>query len=186
MPSAISSFSFCVTARSPTKGAAVLNTNWIWRKRASRTGVKMAAAGCRDYGRGSERTLAFYRDASARAGMRPVVPHCSVLRATIVPEGNCIFGPAETALEQRILCMLIKIGQYGIAFVTRNVNDMVRKTAVHIECFLPGDRMRSYDRMFGAWISRLVGNAGIRIKTTINRFSIVDRGESMEISLHSV
>src|SRR5690242_7017524 len=57
----------------------------------------------------SDRALALDGDARARARMRPVIPHRAVLRAAIVPEGDRVLGPAEAALEQRVLRVLIKI-----------------------------------------------------------------------------
>src|SRR5262245_62871891 len=114
--------------------------------------------------RRSERTLAFHRHTSPRARVRPVVPHRAVLRTTIVPECDRIFGPSETALKQRIFRMLIEIGQHGIAFIAWNANDMVREAAVHVERLFSGDRMRPDHRMFGARISWLARNAGIGIQ----------------------
>src|SRR4029434_8774427 len=124
----------------------------------------------------SERTLAFHRHASARARVRPVVPHRAVLRTTIVPESNRTFGPSETALEQRIFRVLIEIGQHGIAFIARNANNVARETAVHVKRFFSGYRVRPDNRMFGARISWLVRNAGTRIKTAIHGFTVVDCG----------
>src|ERR1043165_2409563 len=60
--------------------------------------------------RPSHRPLALHRDAGAAAGVRPVIPHRAVLGAAVVPERDGILGPAEAALEQRILRMLVEIG----------------------------------------------------------------------------
>src|SRR4029079_12397371 len=84
----------------------------------------------------SDRALAFDRDARARARVRPVVPHRPMLRAAIVPEGDRILGPAEAALEQRVLRVLVEITQDRVALVTRNADDVRRKAAIDIEGFL--------------------------------------------------
>src|SRR5215471_11069082 len=69
------------------------------------------------------RPLALHRDARAGAGVRPVVPHRAMLGAAIVPERDRVLGPAEAALEQRILRVLIEIGENGLALVARNADD---------------------------------------------------------------
>ena len=48
------------------------------------------------------RPFALHRHAKAGPRVRPVVPHCAVLRAAIVPERHRVLPPAEPALEQRI------------------------------------------------------------------------------------
>src|ERR1700704_6059855 len=78
-------------------------------------------------------SLPLHRHPCAGAGVRPVVPHRAVLDAAVVPERDGVFGPAETALEQRILGVLVEIGQHGIALVAGNADDVTGKTAVDIE-----------------------------------------------------
>src|ERR1700730_6677841 len=60
----------------------------------------------------SHRPLALHGDAGAGAGMRPVIPHRAVLGAAVVPERDRVFGPAEAALEQRVLHVLIEIVEH--------------------------------------------------------------------------
>ncbi len=68
----------------------------------------------------SNRLVARHGDAKPRPGVRPVVPHRPMLDAPIVPERHRIFPPAEAALEQRVLCVVVQIGQYRGAFVSRH------------------------------------------------------------------
>src|SRR5262245_18199280 len=186
MPSVILFFSCCAMARSPTKLDGASNTSWTWKKRASPTAAKPAAAGFSIGFRDSERPLAFHRHAGARARVRPVIPHRAVLRTTIVPERDRIFGPSETALEPRIFRMLVKIRQNGIAFIAWNADNMAGEAAIHIESFFPGYRMRPDHRMLRAWISWLVRNAGTRIKTAIHGFTVVAGGQAVEIGFHPI
>src|SRR5215510_13453030 len=97
--------------------------------------------------KGSNRALAFHRDTRARAGVRPVIPHRAVLRAAIVPEGDRVLGPAEAALEQRILRVLVEIAQDCVTFVARNADDVRGEAAVDIKRLLPRHRMGAHDRM---------------------------------------
>src|SRR5262249_52460067 len=134
----------------------------------------------------SEWPLAFYRDAVARAGVRPVIPHRAVLGAAIVPERYGVLCPAKAALEERILRVLIQIGEHGVALIAWNANDVVREAAVHVERLLSRHRVRAYDGMLGVRIGWFVGDAGVCVKTAIDRLSIVDRGEPMKVSLHTI
>src|SRR3954464_9742642 len=81
-----------------------------WRGRG-KTSTRKRCAG------GLNRPLPLHRHPRARARVRPVVPHRAVLGAAVVPEGDGILGPAEAALEQRILGVLVEIGQHRIALV---------------------------------------------------------------------
>src|SRR5262245_33172223 len=173
-------------ARSPTKLAAASNTSWTWKKRASPTAARPAAAGFSIGFSESERTLAFNRHASARARVRPVVPHRAVLRTTIVPECDRIFGPSESALEQRVFRVLVKIRQNGIALIAWNADDVAGESAVHIESFFFGSGVRPDHRMFGARINWLVGNASTRVETAIHWFAVVDGGQAVEIGFHPI
>src|SRR5476651_1766274 len=65
----------------------------------------------------SVRPVACDRDAIAAAGVGPVVPHGTVLDAAIVPEGDGILLPAEAALEQRVLHVLVEVVENPIALV---------------------------------------------------------------------
>src|SRR3954466_11968550 len=53
--------------------------------------------------------FALHGHARAGARVRPVVPHRAVLGAAVVPERDCVLAPAEAALEQRVLAVLIEI-----------------------------------------------------------------------------
>ena len=103
--------------------------------------------------------------------MRPVVHIARCWAQRLSQNAIAFSGPAEAALEQRVLRVLIEISQHGIALVARNADDVVREAAVDVERLLSRDRMRANDRMLGARICRLVGNAGIRIKPAIDRFA---------------
>src|SRR6201996_4346540 len=89
----------------------------------------------------SHRPLALHGDAGAGAGVRPVVPHRAVLGATVVPERDRILAPAEAALEQRVLRMLVEIGQHRIALVAGNADDVAGEAAVDIKRPLAGHGM---------------------------------------------
>src|ERR1700730_10102697 len=60
----------------------------------------------------SHRPLTLHRHPAAGAGMRRVVPHRAVLGAAVVPERDGVLAPAEAALEQRVLHVLIEIIQH--------------------------------------------------------------------------
>src|SRR5439155_12730326 len=104
----------------------------------------------------SHRPFALHRHAGAGAGVRPVVPHRTVLGAAVVPERNRVLAPAEAALEQRVLRMLVEIGQDGIALVAGDTDDEAGEAAVDIERLPARHRMGADDRMLGARISLLV------------------------------
>src|SRR5947208_14252178 len=87
------------------------------------------------------RPLALHRDAIARTRVRPVVPHRAMLGAAIVPERDRVLGPAEAALEQRVLAVLIEIGEDRVALVARNADDVRGEAAVHVERLAVGHRM---------------------------------------------
>jgi hypothetical protein len=89
-------------------------------------------------------------------------------------------------LEQRIFRVLVKVQQDSIAFIAWNADDMAGETAIHIERFFPGYRMRPDNRMFGARISWLVRNAGTRIKTAIHGFTVVDGRQAVEVGFHPI
>src|SRR5882757_7485105 len=79
-----------------------------------------------------DRPLSLYRHTGAGAGVRPVVPHRAVLGAAIVPERDRVFAPAEAALEQRVLGVLVQIGQHRVALVAGDADDEAREAAVDI------------------------------------------------------
>ena len=95
--------------------------------------------------------------------MRPVIPHRPVLRTAIIPEGDRIFGPAKPALEKWVLGVLIEIGQNGIALIARNSDNVVCEPTIDVQRLLSRYRMRSYNRVFGPGIGRLVSNACVCI-----------------------
>src|SRR5262245_26227056 len=104
--------------------------------------------------------------------MRPVIPHCAVLGAAGVPEGDRFFGPAERALEQRVLRMLVEIGEDRIALVARNACYEAGEAAVDIERLLAGYGMGADDGMLGARIALLVGDAVVGIEAAIGLLAI--------------
>src|SRR5215468_2966151 len=57
----------------------------------------------------SEWFVAGHCNPVSAARMRPVVPHGAMLDAAVVPEGNGVLAPAEAALEQRVLHVLVEI-----------------------------------------------------------------------------
>jgi hypothetical protein len=106
-----------------------------------------------------------------------------MLHTTIVPEGDRLLGPAEAALEQRLFGVLIQIGQYRIALIAWNTNDMGRKAAIHVErLFLPSPDTcaRQGAPRADSWF---VYDTRIHIKAAINHLSVVNRGQTLEISL---
>src|ERR1700743_1354042 len=144
----------CATARSPTRQGAISSAISTSRKQASpiantgrcrdvRWNQNRALVLCFDAFSSREpvstslenalnRPLALDGDTGAGAGMRPVIPHRAVLGAAIVPERNRVLGPAEAALKQRILRVLVEIGQHGIAFVAGDADDVVGEAAIDV------------------------------------------------------
>src|SRR5947209_7375027 len=106
--------------------------------------------------------------------MRPVVPHRAVLGAAIVPERDGVFGPAESALEQRVLGMLIEIGQNSLALVPGNADNVAREATVDVERLLSGHRMGAHHRVLGVWIGWPVGNAIVCVEPAIGRLAVMD------------
>src|SRR5256714_12794299 len=100
------------------------------------------------------RPLALYRHAIARARVRPVVPHRAMLRAAIVPERDRVLAPAEAALEQRVLAVLIEIRENRVALVARNADDVRGEAAIDVERLAVRHRMRAHHRMLRARIIR--------------------------------
>src|SRR5262249_11414956 len=84
----------------------------------------------------SVRLVARHGDAIAAARVRPVVPHGAVLNTAIVPEGDRVRAPAEAALEQRTLHVLVEIVQDGVAFVARHASKRTGEAAIDIQCLL--------------------------------------------------
>src|SRR5262245_49657900 len=105
-------------------------------------------------------SVTFDRHALPGARVRPIVPQRTVLGAAVVPEGDRARLPAETALEQRVLHMLVQVPQDGVALVDRHAEDARGEAAVDVERLLPGPRMRSDHRVLGARIAWPVGLAG--------------------------
>src|SRR5580692_9098717 len=98
----------------------------------------------------SRRPLPFHRHPGAGAGMRPVVPHRAVLGAAVVPERDGVLAPAEAALEQRVLHVLIEIIQHRVALVSGDADDVAGEAAVDIKRLLARHRMGAHHRMLGA------------------------------------
>src|SRR5579863_8870136 len=96
----------------------------------------------------SHRAIALHRDAVARTGVRPIVPHRTMLRTTIVPERDGVFLPAKPALEQRAFRMLVEVFEDSRAFITRHADQTFGESAIYIKRLLPGHRMRAHHRMF--------------------------------------
>src|ERR1041384_5113762 len=97
----------------------------------------------------SDWPLALHRDAGARPGVRPVVPHRPMLRAAIVPERDGVLGPAEAALEQRVLGVLVEVRKNRVALVARDADDVAGEAAVDVERLAARHRMGANDRMLG-------------------------------------
>src|SRR6478672_6772660 len=91
----------------------------------------------------SYRPVALHGDAMAGAGMRPIVPHRTMLRAAIVPERNRVRLPAEAALEQRVLRMVPQVVQDRRTLIARQADDSLGKTSIYIKRLLAGHRMRA-------------------------------------------
>jgi hypothetical protein len=113
--------------------------------------------------RGSYRTVAFDGDAIARARVGPVVPHGAVLDTAVVPEGDGVRVPAETALEERVLRVVVEIAQDAVALVGGDTHDAPREAAIDVKRLLARDRVGPDDRMLGARIALLVLDAEIRL-----------------------
>src|SRR5690349_2560922 len=103
-----------------------------------------------------------------------------MLRAAIVPERDRVLGPAEAALEQRVLAVLIEITENRVALVAWHAGEVRGEAAVHVERSSARDRMRADDRMFRAGISRFVRHAIVRVEPAIGELSVMQRGEPIE------
>src|ERR1700756_2740509 len=167
-----------VTAPRHAKMAIVITTAASLRR--------VVAVMARLRAKASHRPFALHGDAGAGAGVRPVIPHRAMLGAAVIPEGDRILGPAEAALEQRVLCVLVEIAKDRVALVAGNADDVAREAAVDIERLLARYRVRAQDRMLGARIARLVGDAVIGIKATISLLAIMQRGQTIEIGFHAL
>ena len=85
----------------------------------------------------SDGPFALHRDAVALAPVRPVVPHRPVLGAAVVPERHRVRLPAEAALEQRVLHVLVEPGQDAVALVARDAEDAGGEAAVDVQRLPP-------------------------------------------------
>src|SRR3954470_22388383 len=95
----------------------------------------------------SNRAFALHRDTVAVAPVRPVVPHRPVLGAAVVPEGDRVRLPAEAALEQRVLHVLVEPGQDAVALVARDAEDAGGEAAVDVERLTAGDGVGAHHRV---------------------------------------
>ena len=127
---------------------------------------------------GLHRFVALDGDAIARTSMGPVIPHGAVLGAAIVPEGDRTWLPAETALKQRILHVLVEITQNSVALIDGNAKNARRKPAIDKERLFPGHRMRPNYGMLGARVSRPFGLTVIVKQSAIDMFSVMDSRQS--------
>src|SRR5262249_49702889 len=134
----------------------------------------------------SVRLVARHGDAITAARVRPVVPHGAVLNTAIVPEGDRVRAPAEAALEQRTLHVLVEIVQDGVAFVAWHANQRTGESAIEIQCLLARHRMRANYWMLGARILGFVGDAIVGIEATIDLLAVVDGAHALEILLHAL
>src|SRR6185437_15942188 len=85
----------------------------------------------------SDRAGSRHRDPETGPCVRPVIPHCAMLGAAVVPERHRVRPPAEAALEQRVLRMRVQIVQDGETLVAWNTQNPASEAAVHIERLLP-------------------------------------------------
>src|SRR5436189_2589102 len=134
----------------------------------------------------SERLVACDGDAISAARMGPIVPHRAMLDAAIVPEGDRVLPPAEAALEQRVLHVLVEIAQHAVALVARHADQMAREAAVDIERLAARHRMGAHHRVLGARILRLLLDAEILVEAAIDRLAVMEGGHALEIGLHAV
>src|SRR5690348_2675620 len=142
-------------------------------------------AGAEPDRRSSDRTVAFDGDAIARARVGPVVPHGAVLDTAVVPKGDRVRAPMETALEERVLRVVVEIAQDAVALVGGNTHDAPREAPIDVERLLARDRMGAHDRMLGLGIAFFVLHAKIRVLPAI-ALAVVDRGETREVLLHPI
>ena len=85
----------------------------------------------------SDRSVSRHGHPEAGSGVWPVIPHGAMLDAAVVPERDRILPPAEPALEQRVLRVIIEIGQDGRALVPRHAEQALGKASVDVERFRP-------------------------------------------------
>src|SRR6185312_3405230 len=134
----------------------------------------------------SERLVPGDGDPVAAAGVGPVVPHRPVLDAAVVPEGDRVRLPAETALEERVFHVLVEVVQDAVALVARHADQVAGESAIDVERLLARHRMGAHHRVDGARILRLLLHAEVLVEAAIDRFAVVEGGQAVEIALHAV
>src|SRR5450432_823143 len=98
-----------------------------------------------------------------------------MLGTAIIPEGDGVRPPAEAALEQRVLHMLVEIAEDPVALIDGNAGDPRGESAVDVDRLLARDRMAADHRMLGAGIARPVLLAGEIEQPAIDVFAVMDR-----------
>ena len=109
-----------------------------------------------------------------------------MLDAAVVPEGDGVGAPAEAALEQRVLHVLVEIAQDAVALVARHADQAAGEAAIDVERLLAGHGVCANHRVLGARVLRLVRHTEILVEAAIDRLAVVDRGHALEIPLHAV
>src|SRR4051812_17353215 len=79
--------------------------------------------------------------AEARTHVRPVIPDRLVLRAAVVPEGDRMGGPAESASPLLLVAVLVEVLEDGVAFLARDLVDVRGEVGVDVDDFAAGDRV---------------------------------------------
>src|SRR3954469_18637682 len=118
--------------------------------------------------KGLKRLFTRDRQAIAAAGVGPVIPHGAVLDAAIVPEGDRVLAPAEAALEQRVLHVLVEIAEDAVALVARHAHKRAGEATVDVEALLASHRVRTNDRMDRARVLFLLGDVRVLVEAAID------------------
>src|SRR5258708_91412 len=169
------------TAR-PRKSSS---TSTTWRSRPSSRSCRSRARGRAMRRKKLNRAGALDRDAVARAGVRPVIPHRVMLDTAIVPECDRVLLPAKAALEERVRHVLVQIAQHAVALVARQAVDVARKALVDVERLPAGHRMGAHDGVVGGGIALLILDTEILVLPAIV-LAVMPSGETFEILLQAV
>src|SRR5689334_12970331 len=97
----------------------------------------------------------------------PVIPHRTVLHATIVPKCYRVFPPAKATLEQRIFGKVPEVVQDGVALIARHTDDTLGEAAIDVERPLSRHRMRADHRMLSTRIAGLLGHTVVGVSAAI-------------------
>ncbi len=77
-----------------------------------------------------DRTFTHHGYAVTLPLLRPVIPHRMMEHASIIPDGDGVFGPAESTLEIHSLAVPKQKFEQGSAFFFWQIVDRLRKLSI--------------------------------------------------------